>query len=150
MIRALAPLLLLASPLTADSVVAGRMIPAGTVIGTGDLVLSPREAPGALDAIALAVGLEARVVLYPGRPVRASDLGAPALVQRNQVVTLVYQRGGLLIATEARALGRAGAGDMLKVMNLASRSTVTGQVDRRGRVIVGPSARMLEDLEDFR
>jgi len=89
------------------------------------------------------------VVLYPGRPILSGDLGAPAVVERNQTVTLIYRQGSLLIATDARALGRAGVGDMLRVMNLASRSTVSGQVDEAGRVIVGPSARTLQALEDF-
>ena len=95
------------------------------------------------------IGKETRVAVYAGRPVRLADIGPPAVIERNQIVTLVYRRSGLLIATEARALGRGGVGDMLKVMNLASRSTVTGQVDEAGRVIVGPSARLLKDLEDF-
>ncbi|MCO6384763.1 MAG: flagellar basal body P-ring formation protein FlgA [Vannielia sp.] len=147
--RSLLLLALLASPLRAEMLVAARTLPAGTVLEPGDVLLREGTAIGALDEAELAFGLEARVTLYPGRPIRAADLGAPALVERNQTVTLIYHQNGLLIATEARALGRAGAGDLLKVMNLASRSTVTGQVDAAGRVIVGPSARMLNDLEDF-
>ncbi len=149
MLRLLALLSLLASPLRAEMLVAARMIPAGTLLEPRDVLLREGTAAGAVLAVEEAVGLESRVVLYPGRPIRAADLGPPALVERNQIVTLVYRRSGLLIATEARALGRGGVGDMLRVMNLASRSTVTGQVDEAGRVIVGPSARMLHDLEDF-
>ncbi|QDC11493.1 flagellar basal body P-ring formation protein FlgA [Oceanicola sp. D3] len=149
MLRLLALLCLLASPLRAEMLVAARMIPAGSVLEPRDVLLREGRATGAVEAVEDAMGLEARVVLYPGRPIRAADLGPPALIDRNQIVTLVYRQNGLLIATEARALGRGGVGDMLKVMNLASRSTVTGQVDAAGRVIVGPSARMLQDLEDF-
>jgi flagella basal body P-ring formation protein FlgA len=149
MLRILTLLALAATPLRAEMLVAARMIPAGTVLEAPDVLLRTGTAPGAIEGPEIALGLETRVVLYPGRPIRAADLGAPALIERNQIVTLVYRQSGLLIATEARALGRGAAGDMLKVMNLASRSTVTGQVDEAGRVIVGPSARMLQDLEDF-
>ncbi|SIO31893.1 flagellar basal body P-ring formation chaperone FlgA [Vannielia litorea] len=149
MFRSLAVLLLAAAPLRAEMVVATRTIPAGSVLEAPDMALREGSATGAVAHPDEALGLEARVALYPGRPIRAADLGPPALIERNQLVTLVYRRSGLLIATEARALGRAGAGDIVKVMNLASRSTVTGQVDAAGRVIVGPSARLLHDLEDF-
>jgi flagella basal body P-ring formation protein FlgA len=89
----------------------------------------------------------ARVVLYTGRPIRPGDVGPAAIIDRNQIVTLLFSRNGLKIATEARALGRAGVGDRVRVMNLASRSTITGTVDRHGRVLVGPSSALLEDME---
>ncbi|MFV2035181.1 MAG: flagellar basal body P-ring formation chaperone FlgA [Halocynthiibacter sp.] len=84
-----------------------------------------------------AIGLEALVVLYAGRPIRANDVGPAAVIERNQIVTLIYQQGALIIATEARALGRAGPGDRLRVMNLASRSTVSGRVGVNGSVYAG-------------
>ncbi len=149
MLRLAALLCLAALPLRAEMLVAARTIPAGTVLEPADVVLREGSAAGSIAHPDAAMGLEARVALYPGRPIRAADLGPPALIERNQTVTLVYRQNGLLIATEARALGRAGEGDLLRVMNLASRSTVTGQVDEAGRVIVGPSARLLKDLEDF-
>jgi flagella basal body P-ring formation protein FlgA len=43
----------------------------------------------------------------------------------------------LLIATEGRALARGGAGDYLRVLNLSSRNTITGRVDKSGAVVVG-------------
>ena len=35
--------------------------------------------------------MEAKVALYPGRPILASQLGAPALVERNAVVRMAYR-----------------------------------------------------------
>jgi len=79
------------------------------------------------------------VVLYAGRPIRPGDVGPPALIERNQIVTLHYRSGPLTIAAEARALGRAAAGEEVRVMNLASRSTVTGTVTETGGVVIrGP------------
>ena len=46
----------------------------------------------------------ARVTLYPDRPIRPGDLAPPALVDRNQIVTLEYAAGPLVILTEGRAL----------------------------------------------
>ncbi|MDJ0825805.1 MAG: flagellar basal body P-ring formation chaperone FlgA [Rhodobacter sp.] len=121
----------------ADTVIAARTVRSQAILTAGDLALIDKTIPGALTDIADAVGLEARVVLYAGRPVRAGDVGPAAIIERNQIVTLLFRRGGLSIAAEARALGRAGVGDVLRVMNLASRSTVTGIVRSDGTVTVG-------------
>lgn len=130
-------LLLMASPVLADSLVATRTIRAQTVIGPEDLTLVAADLPGALDDPALALGLETRVAIYAGRPVRPGDLGAATLVSRNQVVPLIYLAGGLTIATEGRALARGAEGDVVRVINLSSRSTVSGRVGPDGAVYVG-------------
>jgi len=131
--------MLLVQPAFADTVIATRTIRAQTLIEPGDVALVAAEVPGALTDTALAIGQEARVVLYAGRPIRGGDLGPAAVIERNQTVTLQYSVGGLAIATEGRALGRGGPGDVIRVMNLASRSTVSGRVQPDGTVAVGPS-----------
>ncbi len=136
--RWLLPLLLLPAPAWAESVVATRTIRAQSVITETDLTLVDAAIPGALDDAALAAGQEARVTIYAGRPVRAADLGPPASVERNQIVALAFLAGGLEIVTEGRALERGGAGDLIRVMNIGSRSTVTGLIDADGRVRVSP------------
>lgn len=130
-------LALMAGPALAESVVATRTIRAQTVIALEDLAMVDARLPGALDDPTQAVGQEARVAIYAGRPVRAQDLGSPTLVDRNQLVTLVYQSGGLAISTEGRALSRGSAGDVVRVMNLASRTTVSGRVGADGTILVG-------------
>lgn len=133
-----AALISLALPAAADTVVATRTIRAMAVIGPEDVALAPGSVPGTLGEPADALGMEARVTLYAGRPIRAADIGPPAVVERNQIVPLVYQAGPLSILTEGRALARAGIGDTIRVMNLASRSTVSGRVRPDGTVVVGP------------
>jgi flagellar basal body P-ring formation protein FlgA len=131
----------LASPgvAMADSLVATRTIRAQSVVTAEDVTLVAADIPNAMTQVADAVGLEARVAIYAGRPINAADVGPPALVDRNQIVPLAYQSGGLAILTEGRALTRGGVGDVIRVMNLASRSTVTGRVAANGTVVVGPN-----------
>jgi flagella basal body P-ring formation protein FlgA len=74
------------------------------------------------------LGQEARVTLYAGRPIPLASLGPPALVERNALVTVMFTRGGLEIRAEGRALGRGAEGDGIRVMNLASRNTITATV----------------------
>ncbi len=135
--RSLIALLVLTAPAMADSVVATRTIRAQTIISIDDLTTVAAALPGALADPVLAVGMEARVAIYAGRPVRAQDLGAPALVERNQLVPLIYLSGGLAISTEGRALARGAAGEVIRVMNLSSRNTVNGRVGPDGAIYVG-------------
>jgi flagella basal body P-ring formation protein FlgA len=99
----------------------------------------PGDTPGALRGPAEALGLEARVNLYPGRPIRGGDLGPPAVIGRNEIVTLHYARGALSIVTEGRALDRAAEGERLRILNLSSRSTVTAVAAGPGLAVIGTS-----------
>jgi flagella basal body P-ring formation protein FlgA len=130
-------LVALATPAMADSLVATRTIRAKALIAAEDLALVSAELPGALTDPIEAVGLEARVAIYAGKPVRPGDLGPPTLVERNQPVKLIYLSGGLAILTEGRALARGSEGDDVRVMNLGSRNTVTGRIGPDGAVYVG-------------
>lgn len=136
---ALALLLALAAaaPALAASVAPVRPIRAQTVIAATDVELAQTTAPGAISDVAAVVGLEARVTLYPGRPILPAQVGPPAVVQRNQLVRMTYLRGPLAIQADGRALDRAGVGERVRVMNLASKQIVTGAVVGNGTVEVG-------------
>ncbi len=134
--RILILVLCLAQSASADSLVATRTIRAQAVIGPEDLTVVAADVPDALRDPAEAIGQEARVTIYAGRALRRRDLGAAALVDRNQVVSLVYLADGLAIATEGRALSRAAEGEVIRVINLASRTTVSGRVGPDGTVYV--------------
>ncbi|MFZ1482670.1 MAG: flagellar basal body P-ring formation chaperone FlgA [Paracoccaceae bacterium] len=132
-------LLLSLSPAVAaaESVVAVRTLPAQTVIEAADVTLVDAEIDGALSAITPALGQELKTTVYAGRPLRPENLGAPALIERNQIVSLVYRSGGLVILADGRALARGAEGDVIRVMNLASKSTVSGRVGPDGHILVG-------------
>jgi flagella basal body P-ring formation protein FlgA len=129
-------ILLLPAQAMADSLVATRTIRAQSVLTADDFTLVAAEIPEALTDVTLALGQEARVVIYPGRPIRAVDLGPLAIVERNQIIPLAFQAGALAIMTEGRALARGAAGDVIPVMNLSSRSKVFGTIGPDGIVRV--------------
>jgi flagella basal body P-ring formation protein FlgA len=137
MMRVLVLFAFVASPGWADSVIATRLIRAQTVIAATDMTLVSAEIPGALADTMMAIVQEARVTLYPGRAIRAEDLGPAAIIERNQIVALSYTAGGLGIVTDGRALARGSLGEVIRVMNLSSRNTVFGQVAADGSVQVG-------------
>lgn len=122
--------------LRADIVIATRTIRAQSVILPTDLTLADGNMAGAADEVAQVVGQEARVAIYAGRPVQLSDIGPPAVITRNQIVPLVFQKNGLQITAEGRSLGRAAPGERVRVMNMSSRATVSGRVASDGTVFV--------------
>ncbi|MBU2960702.1 flagellar basal body P-ring formation protein FlgA [Citreicella sp. C3M06] len=134
--RFLVPLLCLASAAGADTVVASRTIRAFELITADAVGIDPANVPGAYTDLRSVIGQEARVALYPGRAVMEGSIGVPALIDRNQIVELIFTRGGLRIATEGRALDRAAAGERVRVMNLSSRTTLFGTVTENGQVTV--------------
>jgi flagella basal body P-ring formation protein FlgA len=129
-------LFILAGPAAGETVMATRSIRANSIISPTDVTLSAAQMPNGFSRLTDVVGQEARVVLYAGRPILVDDVGPPALVSRNQIVRLKYLGSGLSITTEGRALERGAIGDRVRIMNLASRATVFGQVQQDGSVQV--------------
>jgi len=126
------------SPLDAQTVTAGHTIRSKTIIALTDLVLLKKNTPGAFNDMKQVVGMETRTVLYPGRPIRLSDIGRPAVIERNQISTLIYAKGAIFITAEGRALDRGGIGDRIRAMNLSSRKTIIGVVTAPGIIEVTP------------
>jgi len=133
---AAALILLLGTATQAQTVVAKHLIRARTIIRTSDIRLNAKSTNGALSQSAEVIGLEARVILYPGRPIRAQDVGPAAVIKRNQIVTVIYRKGALAISVDGRALDRGGIGDRIQVMNLSSRASVFGIVQSSSQVKV--------------
>ena len=131
---AITVLLALAGAAQAGGLVAARTLPAGSILTAGDLILS--EADHGVASPSEAIGLQTRVTVYEGRPILASQLQAPKLVARNQIVRLGYHRGALSIEVEGRALAEGAAGDTIRVMNLASRTTLSARVNEDGSLTV--------------
>lgn len=129
-------LILLGSPAAAETIVAARTIPAQTLIALDDLLLRDVTIAGGETDPLLFVGMESRVALYAGRPIRVGDVSFPAVVERNQIIPLIFVRNGLKISTEGRSLARAGPGEMIRIMNLSSRSTVSARIGEDGAAYV--------------
>jgi flagella basal body P-ring formation protein FlgA len=78
------------------------------------------------------------VAIYAGKAITAAQVGPSTVVERNQIIQLSYNAGGLSILTEGRALDRGGVGETIQVMNLSSRTKVAGLIGPDGVVHVGP------------
>lgn len=121
----------------AQAVVAVRGIRGTQMIGAEDVAIAEdKDAPGAYHDVSEVVGKEAKATLYPGRPILRGQLGPPAIVERNQLVKMIYAEGPLNISTEGRVLDRGGVGETIRVMNLSSRQVVTGEIEPDGTIRV--------------
>lgn len=109
-----------------DEVKAARTIRVGAIVTTGDI--SPPESEAALREASAFVGLEAARTIFKGEAVTRDQLRQPTLVARNAVVAMEFVRGSLVISTEGRALEDGAAGQLVRVMNLASKRIVPATV----------------------
>ena len=119
-----------------DVVTPVRTLRPGVLIAASDLIVKPGERNDAFDRISDVAGQETRTALYAGRPIAFDAIGPPALVDRNQIVSVRFETNGLTITTDARVLERGGVGDRVRIVNLSSRSTLFGFVQADGTIKV--------------
>lgn len=124
------------TPASAETVIAAKTLRAYTLITAHDVIAKDTDVPGAVTSMHDVIGQETRVAIYAGRPIRPSDVGPPAIVERNQIVTLIFNKNGLTILSEGRSLSRGGIGDQVRVMNTSSRSNLFGTVAQDGSVLI--------------
>jgi flagella basal body P-ring formation protein FlgA len=117
-----------------------RAVNRGDIIGPHDVawqtVQISREPRGLLTIPDDIVGKEARKHLTVGQTLRSSDLVAPTLIERGQVVDLITQTAGLQVNMQGKALTAGAEGDRLIVQNTNSGKRIEGVVLATGAVLV--------------
>lgn len=125
---------------TVEVVMVSHSVDRGAVLKAADLQLERRpRAEVARDAVVgidRAVGMAARNVIRPGQPLRSVDLTRPEIVQRGQMVTLVFEAPGLTLTMRGKANESGAEGDTVSVLNEQSKRTVQGTVAGPGHVVV--------------
>ena len=136
---------------TVEAAVLARGVERNEVIKASDVVVERRpkaEVGGDLAPRDRAVGMQARKQLRAGQALKIADLARPDLVQRDQSVTLIYESTGLYLTIRGKALEGGTEGDVVSVMNLQSKRTVSGVVTGRGQVSVSMSMPRLPPAAD--
>jgi flagella basal body P-ring formation protein FlgA len=127
---------------TVEAAVLARGVERNEVLKSSDVMIERRpKAEVGNDAASrdVAVGMQARRQLRPGQALRVTDLAKPDLVTRDQNVTLIYESSGLYLTIRGKALEGGTEGDVVNVLNLQSKRTVSGVVVGRGQVSVAIS-----------
>lgn len=128
---------------TVEATMLTRTVERGETIKSADIsiVRRPRaEIGGDAAPRDQSLGMQARKQLRSGQPLRGADLVKPDLVQRDQSVTLIYETAGVYLTMRGKAVDGGAEGDVVTVMNLASKRTVSGTVTGRGQVTIAAVA----------
>uniref|UniRef100_Q07RE8 Flageller protein FlgA n=1 Tax=Rhodopseudomonas palustris (strain BisA53) TaxID=316055 RepID=Q07RE8_RHOP5 len=124
---------------TVETAVLLRGLERNEVVKASDVVLERRpkaEVGGDVLGRDGVIGMQARRSLRAGQPLRGADLGKPDLVQRDQGVTLTYETTGIYLTVRGKAMENGAEGDVVNVVNLQSKRTVSGIVIGRGQVSI--------------
>ncbi|MBI5129156.1 MAG: flagellar basal body P-ring formation protein FlgA [Rhodopseudomonas palustris] len=124
---------------TVPTAVLTRPVERNEMIKVSDVAIERRpKAEVSSDAVArdAAIGMQARRQLRGGQVLRSTDLAKPDLVTRDQGVTLIYQAAGIYLTSRGKALESGTEGDVVNVLNLQSKRTVSATVVGRGQVMV--------------
>ena len=87
-----------------------------------------------------AIGMIARRPLREGALVAASDMSAPVVIQAGDLVTVVYENGGIILSMQVKAMSAGAVGEVISLQNLASRKTLQAVVTGPGQAATGPDA----------
>jgi flagella basal body P-ring formation protein FlgA len=124
---------------TVEAAVLTRNVERNDVLKSSDVVTERRpkaEVGGDAAPRSRAVGMQMRRPLRAGQAVKVADIAKPDLVQRDDNVTLVYESTGLYLTMRGKALDGGTEGDVVNVINLQSKRTVSGVIIGRGQVAI--------------
>ena len=128
---------------TVEATVLARDVDRNTLLKFSDIVMERRpKAEVGHDAASRdhVVGMQMRRQMHAGQALHGADLTRPDLVQRDEAVTLIYQAAGIYLTVRGKATEAGTEGDIVSVLNLQSKRTVSGVVVGRGQVSISPVA----------
>lgn len=88
------------------------------------------------------IGQEVRRGTNAGQAVRSSDLRAPLIVSKGSLVTMTLQTPKMQLTSKGRAMDDASMGDVVRIMNIQSKTVVEATVVGANTVQVMPAAAM--------
>jgi len=136
---------------TVEAAVLSRSVERNEVLKASDVVTERRpkaEVGGDAAVRRLAVGMQMRKPLHAGQALKVSDLVKPDLVARDDNVTLIYESTGLYLTIRGKAMDSGTEGDVVSVLNLQSKRTVSGVVIGRGQVSISVATPRLAPASD--
>jgi flagella basal body P-ring formation protein FlgA len=117
---------------TVEATVLARNVERNEILKSSDVMVERRPKAE--------VGMQARRQLRAGQAIKTADLVKPDLVQRDQNVILIYEAPGIYLTMRGKALEGGTEGDVVNVVNLQSKRTLSGTVTGRGQISITPVA----------
>lgn len=113
-----------------------RNMQRGDIVTESDVVMTPLPKQQAMlgkpAEISTIIGLAARQNLRPGTIANAAYFTAPNIVERSDIVTILFKAGNLTLSMRGKALTDGAKGDVISVQNHQSNRIIRAEV-------VGPS-----------
>lgn len=113
---------------------------AGTVLTEADIVMKPIpakyvDANGFAEARQL-IGMQLNRQSRGGMQLKPADVSAPALIGRNDLVTIYFRKGPMTLTVKGQAITSASMGGAVQVLNLMSKRVITARALAAGAVEV--------------
>jgi len=136
--------------------VLARAIAPGDIIREGDIAWIQMPVRSVsndyITQTASMIGKTVRRGVSADRPIRSRDLQTPVVIEKNRVVGMRFDNGSVSLVAVGRALEDGGAGDMIRVMNVKSKTTITALVVNENMVeVITPQmlARQMADASSI-
>lgn len=121
-----------------------RRVRPGEIIRKADIIEVPRRADSLRRGIVLdtgtILGKSSRRMLQPDQPIRSADIREPVLVNRGDLVTMIFRSSNMMITAKGKSYGRGAKGDTVRVRNSSSGKTVEAVIIGPNKVSVDPAA----------
>jgi len=126
--------------------VLNKRIASGDIIGRNDIhwltLRASAVSRNVITDIERLLGMTPARTAIAGRPLMNGDVRAPRLVTKGSLVTMVLKTPHMVLTSKGKALGHAARGEVVKVMNIQSKTVVEGEVTGTGMIQVTASAFM--------
>jgi flagella basal body P-ring formation protein FlgA len=123
---------------------------AGTILSAADIEMRPvslhnGDTSGVVDADQI-IGMQLNRQSREGMLLKASDVSAPSLVTRNDLVTIYYRQGPMTLTVKGQAVTSGASGAPVQVLNLMSKRVITATAFAAGAVEVSTDPLALAGL----
>jgi len=125
-----------------------RDFSAGEIVEAEDIVWAPPSGFGSpIDAPRDArsvIGKAARRPLRAGTAVSQGDLSAPKVIKKDEMVTVAFAADGIKLVLQGKALSGAAIGEVVDILNPASKKVIQAVASGPDQAVVGPEAERLK------
>lgn len=115
-----------------------KSLPLGAIVNPSDIEMRPIQLAfaqnGGLAMPEDLIGKQLRRPARQGMMLRPSDVAAPQVISRSELVTIFYQQGPMRLTIKGQALNDAALGEAVTVLNPMSKKTIQGIASDYGTV----------------
>lgn len=74
------------------------------------------------------IGMTTRRSIMANQSLALHDVNPPLMVKRNELITVIYKNGPVLLSSKARSMANGAEGDTITLMNITSKKSFTAKI----------------------